>query len=54
MELGTPDNFAVFRRDNWTGHRMNHATQHQTRNDLCRWSNGTDSGRDDYVGIEYN
>jgi hypothetical protein len=54
MELGTPDNFPVFCRDSWTGHDMNHATQHQTGNDLCRWSDGTDTGRDDYVGVENN
>ena len=54
MELGAPENFPVFRRDSWARHGVNLAAQHQARNDLCRWSGGMDSGRDDDVGIQNN
>jgi hypothetical protein len=54
MELGAADNFPVFCRDFGAGHDMDHAAQHQIRNDLCRWSYGADTGRDDYIGIQNN
>ncbi len=54
MELGAPDNFTVFCSDTGASDRVDLTAQHGTGDDLCRWSGGTNSGRDDYVGIENN